>query len=174
MVSYTAESYNFRDFLNEIVHEKIRWHPCLLLSNGLAVCSSNSIQILHHLAAEFFLTIQMPTRSVQWGSEIQTSLDFEWSKRGWVEKGLDLKWNLKSRSPTIWNPDFEWSCFWMVGTIAIATAKAQPFENRTIGNQTFKRLYFKWSDFICSYINLMWYYLILKNVLVVCFCFFNT
>ena len=41
---------------------------------------------------------------VQWGSEIQTSLDFEWSKRGWVANGLD----------------FVWSGFQMVGTIAIA------------------------------------------------------
>ena len=29
-------------------------------------------------------------------------------------------------------PDFEWSGYLMVGTIAIAIAKAQPFENRTI------------------------------------------
>ena len=43
---------------------------------------------------------------IQWGSEIQTSLDFEWSKRGWVANGLDLVW----------------SGFQMVGTIAIAIA----------------------------------------------------
>ena len=30
------------------------------------------------------------------------------------------------------HPDFEWSGFLMVGTIAIAIAKARPFENRTI------------------------------------------
>ena len=55
---------------------------------------------------------------IQWRSEIRTSLDFVWSKRGWVEIGLDLHgiWNpeaqhLKSRqmvnilSKTIWNPD---------------------------------------------------------------------
>ena len=38
---------------------------------------------------------------LQWGSEIQTSLDFEWSKRGWVENGLDFELDLKNRSPTI-------------------------------------------------------------------------
>ena len=40
----------------------------------------------------------MPTVFViQWGSEIQPSLDFEWSKTGWVANGLDFEWDLKSR-----------------------------------------------------------------------------
>ena len=34
-------------------------------------------------------------------SEIRTSLDFEWSKRGWVANGLDFKKDLKFKSPTI-------------------------------------------------------------------------
>ena len=38
---------------------------------------------------------------LQWGSEIGTPLDFEWSKRGWFAKGLDFEWDLKSRSPSI-------------------------------------------------------------------------
>ena len=38
---------------------------------------------------------------IQWGSEIWTSLDFEWSKRGWVANGPNFKWDLKSGSPTI-------------------------------------------------------------------------
>ena len=38
---------------------------------------------------------------VQWGSKIRTSLDFEWSKRGWVLNGLDFEWGLKSESQTI-------------------------------------------------------------------------
>ena len=37
----------------------------------------------------------------QWGSGIWTSLDFEWSKRGWVRNDLDFKWDLKPKSPTI-------------------------------------------------------------------------
>ena len=37
--------------------------------------------------------------------EIQTSLDFEWSKRGWVANGPDFQWDLKSGSPTISNPN---------------------------------------------------------------------
>ena len=82
------------------------------------------------------------------GSELQTSLDFEWSKRGWVANGPDFEWDLKSESPAILNPDkwqtfvknhlksrqkhpdFKWSGFQMVVTIAIAIVKAQPFEIR--------------------------------------------
>ena len=39
------------------------------------------------------------------GSEIRTSLDFKWSKRGCVANVPDFERDLKSRSPTIWNPD---------------------------------------------------------------------
>ena len=38
---------------------------------------------------------------VQWGFEIWTSLDFEWSKRVLVANGPDFEWDLKPRSPTI-------------------------------------------------------------------------
>ena len=38
---------------------------------------------------------------LQGGSEIRTSLDFEWSKTVWVANGLDFEWHLQSRSPTI-------------------------------------------------------------------------
>ena len=31
---------------------------------------------------------------LNWGSEILTSHDFEWSKRGWVAYGLDFEWDL--------------------------------------------------------------------------------
>ena len=31
--------------------------------------------------------------STQWGSEIRTSLDLEWSKRGWVANSPDLEWD---------------------------------------------------------------------------------
>ena len=46
---------------------------------------------------------------VQLGSEIRTSLDFEWLKSGWVANGQDFKWDLKARqmailSKTILNP----------------------------------------------------------------------
>ena len=63
---------------------------------------------------------------------------------------------MKSGSLTIWNPDtqpivknhfkskqkypdFEWSGFQIVGTIAIA----RPFENQTIGNLIFKKSIFE-------------------------------
>ena len=102
-------------------------------------------------------TIWMPVlkSSLHWGSEIQTSLDFDWSKRGWVANGLNLEWDLKFRSPTVWNPD-KWPTFCqkpleirtkmsgyrMVGTIAIATAKDGPFKFRPS-----KSTDFKWSKF---------------------------
>ena len=108
---------------------------------------------------------------IQWGSEIRISLDFKLPEGGWVANGLDFKWDLKSKSTNNWNqnkwppfcqkpfeiqkkrPDFEWLVFWMIGTTAIVIAKAQPFENRTIWNPTFKQSGFqmfpdfKWSDF---------------------------
>ena len=51
-----------------------------------------------------------------------------------------IKNHLKSRQKHI---DFEWSSFWMVGTIAIAIAKAQPFENWTTWHPTFKKSRFQ-------------------------------
>ena len=93
------------------------------------------------------ITQKLITIVLQWGSKIWSSLDFEWSKRGWITNGLDFEWDLKSGSQIIWNPDkclpfchikhlksrqkyhdLEWSGFWMVGTIAIAMVKARPFE----------------------------------------------
>ena len=35
---------------------------------------------------------------VEWGSEIQTSLNFEWSKIGWFANSWDFEWDLKSGS----------------------------------------------------------------------------
>ena len=43
--------------------------------------------------------------TLQWGSEILTSLDIECSKRGWVANGPDFEWDMKSGSPTILNLD---------------------------------------------------------------------
>ena len=97
----------------------------------------------------------MQTRKIQiqWGSEIRTRLDFEWSKRGWVANGRDFEWDLKSGQmgaiffKTIWNPDkivqisngpvFEWLGLY------IAITKAHSFENRTIVNPTFKKSRFQ-------------------------------
>ena len=73
-----------------------------------------------------------------------------WSSNGRKEVGLQMipipKWDLKAGTPTIWIPDkksldFEWSSFWMVGTITIA--KARTFENGTIRNLTFKKSRFQ-------------------------------
>ena len=44
------------------------------------------------------------------GSEIRTSLHFEWSKRGWHAHGPNFEWDLKSWSTTIWNLD-KWVLF---------------------------------------------------------------
>ena len=38
-----------------------------------------------------YATLNSRISTVQWGSEIRTSLDFEWSKRGWVATGLDFE-----------------------------------------------------------------------------------
>ena len=106
---------------------------------------------------------------LQWRSKIWTSLDFDWSKRGWVANGLDGIWNLKAQPFEIQRNcchfvksylkseqkclNFKWSSFCMVGNIAIAISKAWPFENQTILNPTFKMsgfqmfLDFKWSNF---------------------------
>ena len=97
---------------------------------------------------------------------------------GQREVGLQMVWILNR----IWNPEarpfriwtsgrhfvknhlksgqkclhFEWSGFQMVGTIAVAIAKARPFENRTIWNPTFEKtgfqmfLDFEWLDFRSS------------------------
>ena len=47
---------------------------------------------------------------IQQGSEIWTSLDYEWSKRGWVANGLESEWDPKSESPTLGNP-YKWLPF---------------------------------------------------------------
>ena len=70
--------------------------------------------------------ILLALQFVQWGSKIQTSLDFKWAKRGRIANGPDFEWDLKTRSTTIeigtndhhfvkkhWKfgqkcPDFEW------------------------------------------------------------------
>ena len=47
---------------------------------------------------------------LQWGSEIHTSLDYKWLKKGWVVNGPDFEWDLKSGSSTIPNLD-KWQPF---------------------------------------------------------------
>ena len=81
--------------------------------------------------------------TIKWGSKIQTSLDFEWSKRGWVANGLDFEWDLKSgQMAAILSKPFEIrtkiSGFWMVETIALAIAKARPFKIRPLKSLIFK------------------------------------
>ena len=51
--------------------------------------------------ATYEMVLKKVQIKVQWGSEIRPSLDFEWSKTGWVANGLDFEWDLKSGSPTI-------------------------------------------------------------------------
>ena len=55
---------------------------------------------------------------LQQGSKIRICLDFQWSQRDWVENGVNFEWNLKSRSPTIWNLDlFRSSVAWLMAWI---------------------------------------------------------
>ena len=107
-----------------------------------------------------------------WVHCVEFSLCQLWSESGlvWISNGgkevglqmvriLNVIWNLEAKPFVIWKKctDFEWSEFQMkfkmVGTIVIAIAKAWPFENWNIWNQTFKKsgfkmfLDFKWSDF---------------------------
>ena len=50
-----------------------------------------------------------------WGSEIWTSLDFEWLKGGWVANGPDLESHLKWKPNYLKygskRPDFKWPGF---------------------------------------------------------------
>ena len=105
------------------------------------------------------------TGCIQWGSEYRP---FEYRKHlntqpfevsisnGWVLKSMGYVLNRPFK--TIWNLDknvriLNGPVFWIVGTKAIAIAKALPFENLTIWNPTFKKSgfqmfpNFKWSDF---------------------------
>ena len=78
---------------------------------------------------------------IQWGSEIRTNPDFEWSKIGCFANGSDFEWDMKSEAQPFeirtngyhLVNKFEilkkMSGFQMVGTIAIAKSKALPFEN---------------------------------------------
>ena len=40
--------------------------------------------------------IKIQGQPEQWGSEIRTCMDFEWSLRGWFMSGPDFEWDLKS------------------------------------------------------------------------------
>ena len=62
----------------------------------------SEIRVPNQILAAVVLA-KTPSKGV-WVSS-QTCLDFEWSKRGWVANGLDLKCYLKSGNPTILNPD---------------------------------------------------------------------
>ena len=79
---------------------------------------------------------------IEWGSEIKTSLNFKWSKRGWVANYLDFKWDLECWSPTIWNPDKNVqilkSSFQVVGTKVISIAKARPFKIQPLKSPVLK------------------------------------
>ena len=63
---------------------------------GLCVCSQPENKIGRLGMITKFLDIRVVGKLIQWGFEIRTSLDFESSKRGWVAKGPDLEWDLKS------------------------------------------------------------------------------
>ena len=76
------------------------------------------------------LSFSFYTVHIQWGSEIRTSLDFEWSKRGWVANGPEVYRPFEIRAIQTKTSRFQMVRFWTVGTIVIAIAKAQPFEFR--------------------------------------------
>ena len=88
-------------FTFEVIHNYAKWliHElihCVWLSirlnNLIAGYKANWIKMLYSCVVKFMMTwtLDNPKSSVciqinlaQWGSEICTSLDFKWSKRGW-------------------------------------------------------------------------------------------
>ena len=50
---------------------------------------------------DFSERLSTRTNQIQWGSEIQPSMDFKWSKRGWVANDPGFEWDLKSESQKI-------------------------------------------------------------------------
>ena len=133
------------------------WIICTatLIAISFKVVSTQSLVNTVFIETQFLLIIT----HIQWGSEIRTCPDLEWSKRGWFAEGLDFNeiWNPQAQpfeKPPKWlptciyhlksrllSPDFEWSGFQMVETTAIA--KARPFENQTICNPAFKKSGFR-------------------------------
>ena len=73
----------------------------------LTVVGKADLKMQSHRTVTMFqlFKYQKPKCPVQWGSEIQTSLDLKWLKRGWVANGQDLELAMKSVSPNIWNLD---------------------------------------------------------------------
>ena len=60
--------------------------------DGLVVGSSDGVHSMG--SGEKFIAVYCLLTSaeqIQWKSEILTSLDFEWSKRGWVTNGPDFE-----------------------------------------------------------------------------------
>ena len=54
---------------------------------------------MSHLVTNGFISLVSRIIKLSLHSEIQTSPDFEWSKRGWFANGSDFEWDLKFRSP---------------------------------------------------------------------------
>ena len=107
-----------------LIHFLIKWHLRKKWRsysgdlNGKPVWYSDHVDLFAHRIV-CYSDASYHGSSIQWGSEIRPSLDFEWSERGWVANGLDFEWHLKSWSLTIWNPD-KWTPFYQ-----------KPFEIRT-------------------------------------------
>ena len=132
------------------IKSHLSWDTLNPYSNDSQLGLRGPLEILYGIQ-EILKSLFFAHKFIQWGPEIWTSLDFEWSKRGWVSNGPDFEWDLKSRSSTIWNSD-NWlpfcqkpfeiqtktSGFWMVGTIVIAIAKAVPFEIQPSKSSDFK------------------------------------
>ena len=64
-----------------------------------------AVRCFYVLKFILFISCQTFNCKIQWGSDVCISLDFEWSKRGWIANCLNFKWDLKTGSPTFWNLD---------------------------------------------------------------------
>ena len=95
-----------------VTQSKSEWNSksVFLLSLGVRVsvswCKTLEKQVTHAPIGSPNVILRITKQ----GSEILTSLDFEWSKKGWFWNGPYVKSDLKSGSPTIWNPD-KWRLF---------------------------------------------------------------
>ena len=62
---------------------------CVVFSALLLFATKGATYKLRHTNFQTFIPLY--GKQIQWGSEYQTSLVFEWLKRGWMPNGLVFK-----------------------------------------------------------------------------------
>ena len=82
-----ASSKSSKSSKNRRKHEKKKYST----KEGSAFEDIALVASLHELITKAYSMTGNKQNQLQWGSEIRPSLDFEWSKRGWVTNGLDVE-----------------------------------------------------------------------------------